>query len=521
MKKTYFNISLIAVLTAGVMMFSGCSQDDLLTETIEETKEETAGVNEDGTFTATFMPSMYEPMSRAAVEGQSKAIQSLKYLIYKDNGSGQYMYYGEGDVFGADADRNSQESHPWPYAAPIEVTLEAGNYKVAFLGNVNKNLFDEGCNELLTYTPTGTWEDVRINMPEKPFDDYNMFYTDEVEVSTENPTAHVWLERKVNKVQLWRETLSTESNEAGDNQILTALLDSVVSHLEGDDPLTTLLGGDLGDMVSGVINGIEDLPLLGGLVGGLVDGLINPLVNALAKALRPAIVEVLGPVLSETLKADTYKDQYALLEQILNPWAMTEYAAVTLISVPSSLNLDGKVMDFYENEQYVCKLQKKDDSDNFRYIEFTGLADGESEWRIGKINCYKQGLVGGLVIDGIVGDLLPGSLVDTGSELRYDGFEPNWKYESRYGAITLNVNDNYTYSEGNSENLKLTIKLGELLDLQEILDGIPGIGFLVGYILDPLWNLELHLTLPININALGTDTLELTGTWGTPQKIIE
>ena len=520
MKKTCFNIGFAALLTAGVMMLSGCSQDDLL---MEESSDKNTLVNEGGTFTATFVPNMYEPMSRAAVETASTAVQSLKYLIYKENENGDYLYFTEGDLFGFDENVNetANESIKWPYTDKIQVELPGGNYKVAFVANTNPKLFGAECNELLTYDKEGSWDQVRLNMPDIPFGDNNMFYMDAVEVSTGSPTAQVWLERKVNKVQLWRETLSTESNKAGDNQILTTLLDSVVSHLEGDDPLTTLLGGDLGDMVSGVINGIEDLPLLGGLVGGLVDGLINPLVNALAKALRPAIVEVLGPVLSETLKADTYKDQYALLEQILNPWAMTEYAAVTLISVPSSLNLDGKVMDFYENEQYVCKLQKKDDSDNFRYIEFTGLADGESEWRIGKIDCYKQRLVGGLVIDGIVGDLLPGSLVDTGSELRYNGFEPNWKYESRYGAITLNVNDNYTYSEGNSENLKLTIKLGELLDLEEILDGIPGIGHLVDYILDPLWNLELHLTLPININALGTDTLELTGTWGTPQKIIE
>ena len=38
MKKTYFNLGLAAFLTAGVMMFSSCSQDELLTE--ESVKEE-------------------------------------------------------------------------------------------------------------------------------------------------------------------------------------------------------------------------------------------------------------------------------------------------------------------------------------------------------------------------------------------------------------------------------------------------------------------------------------------------
>lgn len=548
MKKIYFNVSLMAILTAGVMMLSGCSQDDLLTETIEETKEETTDVNGDGMFTATFIPGMYEPMSRLAVGGQSKAVQSLKYLIYKNNGNRQYMYYGEGDVFGADADRNSQESHSWPYAAPIELTLEAGNYKVAFLGNVNKNLFDEGCNDLLTYTPTGAWEDVKINMPEKPFGDYNMFYMDAVEVSTENPTAQVWLERKVNKVQLWRETVASDNG-----MILTTLLDNVVDYLGGDAPITGLLGGQLGDAISQALNGLG--------VGLVEDILLEPILNALSEGvLRPAVVEALAPILDAQIKAN-HGD--AFLQELLNPWSMSDAqsAIVTFKQVPSSLNLDGKVSGYYaEGKQYGCEIKKGEgDEHNFRYFELCGLADGESSWTIGRIDIVREDLLGAL-LDHVTEDvILPGSLIDTGSELTYS-FGPNYRYKSVYGAITLNVNESYFEDNGQSENLKLDISLGDLLDLETILAPVlnekPNKGLIEGLlesvgdifqgdilqaihnlleavngtvsellkllglddplndIIGALTGIQIHLELPININALGVNTLELTGTWG-------
>ena len=541
-------------------MFSGCSQDDLLTETIEETKGETAGVNEDGTFTATFMPSMYEPMSRAAVEGQSKAIQSLKYLIYKDNGSGQYMYYGEGDVFGADADRNSQESHPWPYTAPIEVTLEAGNYKVAFLGNVNKNLFDEGCNELLTYTPTGTWEDVRINMPEKPFGDYNMFYTDEVEVSTENPTAHVWLERVVCKVQLWRETVASDNG-----QVLTLLLENVLDHLGGEDPVTDLIGGQVGDALKHVFDNLLVPPGINqGVVPALEEILLEPLTKGLSEALRPFVVDALAPLLDNTLKMN---NKGALLQELTNPWAIAEHGAVvTFTHVPNALSLDGKVASFYpEGTQY--KYDLKEDG-NFRYIDVTGLADSENAWTIGRVDILKKSLVGGLVLDHLVESewILDGSIIDTNKEGLTYGFGSNYKYKSVYGLATLNVDESvYTEGEG-SENLTATVVIGDVLNLNDVLMGIINgvqsseekpsgglleilgpLGDILGGILDGvlgtvgnilnkllssigldtllehlvngLTNIPIEITLPINVNALGINTLEVTGTWGEVQQI--
>lgn len=541
MKKTYFNLGLAAFLTAGVMMFSGCSQDELLTE--ESVKEETGELNADGTFTATFIPSMYEPMTRAKVEGPSTAVQSLKYLIYKDNGAGQYFYYTEGDVFGADATVGSSESHQWTYAEKIQVDLPGGNYKVAFVGNANPKLFGEDCNELLSYTAdeSGEWGDVRLNMPNIPFSDNNMFYMDAVEVSAKNPVAQVWLERKVCKAQLWRETVASDNG-----MILTTLLDNVVDHLEGDAPITDLLGGQLGDAIRQVLKGLG-VPLV-------EDILLKPILNALSEGvLRPAVVEALAPILDAQIKAN-HGD--AFLQELLNPWSMSDAqsAIVTFEQVPSSLNLDGKVSGYYgEGKQYGCEIKKGEGDDhNFRYLELCGLADGESPWTIGRIDIVREDLLGA-VLDHVTEDvILPGSLIDTGSELTYS-FGPNYRYKSVYGAITLNVNESY-FDHEQSDNLVLDIKLGKLVDLESILNpilqGKPDKGLIEGLLesvgdgdlleailkalsgtvsgllkvlglneplktlCDALGAIDVHLELPININALGIETLEVTGTWG-------
>ena len=550
MKKTYFNLGLAAFLTAGVMMFSGCSQDELLTE--ESVKEETGELNADGTFTATFIPSMYEPMTRAKVEGLSTAVQSLKYLIYKDNGHGQYFYYAEGDVFGADATVGSSVSYQWPYAAgKIQVYLPGGNYKVAFVGNANPKLFGEGCNELLSYTAdeSGKWEDVRLNMPNIPFSDNNMFYMDAVEVSTKNPVAQVWLERKVCKAQLWRETVASDNG-----QILTLLLENVLDHLNADDPVTGLIGGQIGDALKQGFDNLLAVPgVEKGVVSALEEILLEPLIGGLTQAVRPLVVEGLAPLLDKTLKMNN-KD--ALLQQLTNPWAIAEHGAVvTFTHVPNALDLDGKVASFYE-EGTKYKYDLEEDG-NFRYIDVTGLADAETEWTIGRVDILKKGLVGGLVDQTIDSEwILDGSLIDTNTEGLAYTFGPNYKYKSVYGLATLNVKES-VYSGDGTENLTVKINIGKIGNIRDVLKRIingetsskedPSSGLLdilgpvgdliggllgtVGSILNRLLDFvglnnlidalvkaltenPIEITLPINVNALGVDTLEVTGTWG-------
>ena len=523
MKKTYFNLGLAAFLTAGVMMFSGCSQDELLTE--ESVKEETGELNADGTFTATFIPSMYEPMTRAKVEGSSTAVQSLKYLIYKDNGDGQYFYYTEGNVFGADATVKDSVKYQWPCVGKVQVDLPVGNYKVAFVGNANPKLFGKDCNELLTYTAdeSGKWKDVRLNMPNIPFSDNNMFYMDAVEVSAKNPVAQVWLERKVCKVQLWRETVASDNDT-----ILTLLLENVLDHLHGDDAVTSLIGGQIGDALKRGLDKLLVIPGVGeGVVSALEDIVLDPLIGGLTEEVRPVVVDSLASLLDATLKMN---DKDALLQQLTNPWAIAEDGAVvTFRDVPKALDLDGNVTDCYLKE-IKYKYDLKEDG-NFRYIDVTWLADAETEWTIGRVDILKKGLVGGLVVDNLVESewFLDGSLIDTNKEGFAYTFGPNYKYKSVYGLATLNV-DESVYSGDGTEDLTVEINLGKIANLDGILGGIidgvtvPGLNDLlklvvINALVDALTEVPITITLPINVNALGVDTLEVTGTWGEVTRI--
>ena len=443
----------------------------------------------------------------------------------------------------------SAENYQWPYAGKIQVDLPGGNYKVAFVGNANPGLFGEGCNELLSYTAdeSGKWEDVRLNMPNIPFSDNNMFYMDAVEVSTKNPVAQVCLERKVCKVQLWREAVASDNG-----QILTLLLENVLDHLNADDPVTGLIGGQVGKALKRVFDGLLVLPGHEGLVPALEEILLEPLLTGLTEAVRPVVVEKLAPLLDETLKMNS-KD--ALLQQLTNPWAIAEHGAVvTFTHVPNALDLDGKVKDFYpEGTKYKYDLEQ---DGNFRYIDVTGLADAETEWIIGRVDILKKGLVGGLVVDQTIDSewILDGSLIDTNTEGLTYTFWPNYKYKSVYGLATLNV-DESVYSGDGTENLTVEINIGEIANIDDILrgiingetsnddkpsDGLSGLvggliggvlgtvgdilngllklvggsEILIGALVDALTKVPITITLPINVNALGVDTLEVTGTWG-------
>ena len=367
-------------------------------------------------------------------------------------------------MFGADATVGSSESYQWPYSGKIQVDLPGGNYKVAFVGNANPKLFGEGCNELLSYTAdeSGKWEDVRLNMPDIPFSDNNMFYMDAVEVSAKNPVAQVWLERKVCKAQLWRETVASDNG-----MILTLLLENVLDHLGADDPVTGLIGGQIGDALKHVFDNLLVLPGFGeGLVPALEEILLEPLLTGLTEALRPVVVERLAPLLDETLKMN---NKGALLQELTNPWAIAEHGAVvTFTHVPNALDLDGKVADFYpEGTKYKYDLEQ---DGNFRYIDITGLADAETEWTIGRVDILKRGLVGGLVVDQIIDSewILDGSLIDTNTEGLAYTFGPNYKYKSVYGLATLNV-DESVYSGDGTENLTVEINIGKIGNIRDVL----------------------------------------------------
>ena len=329
--------------------------------------------------------------------------------------------------------------------------------------------------------------------------------------------------------------------------------------------MTDLIGGQVGDALKHVFDNLLVLPGINqGVVPALEEILLEPLTKGLSEALRPFVVDALAPLLDNTLKMN---NKGALLQELTNPWAIAEHGAVvTFTHVPNALSLDGKVASFYpEGTQY--KYDLKEDG-NFRYIDVTGLADSENAWTIGRVDILKKSLVGGLVLDHLVESewILDGSIIDTNKEGLTYGFGSNYKYKSVYGLATLNVDESvYTEGEG-SENLTATVVIGDVLNLNDVLMGIIegvqsseekpsgglleilgplgdilggildgvlgtvgnilnkllssiGLDILLEHLVDGLTNIPIEITLPINVNALGINTLEVTGTWGEVQQI--
>ena len=220
-----------SLVVAGSAYLASCSKDSEVESIIDEV-ESGVGAEEqpEGYFTATFTSGLYSPISRTPITGLSSRVQSLRYIIYKKDQNGVYQYYtgtagNDKYLFG----KNGTISGPinWPYT-PLSVTLENGEYKVVFLGNMNEIQFvnGEAQNAPIVTNYTGKYSDARINLPtvkgfyEEAVSDggegktSNFFYWDTVEVSTSNPNAEVLLQRIVSKFEMSKETLSSEDKES-------------------------------------------------------------------------------------------------------------------------------------------------------------------------------------------------------------------------------------------------------------------------------------------------------------------
>ena len=84
-----------ACLAMASLVFTGCEKDDALdanrSETVNENSSDTV---KDGYFTATLIPGIGNGMhSRAAIEGTSDRIQTLRFMLFKKGDNGVYTRF--------------------------------------------------------------------------------------------------------------------------------------------------------------------------------------------------------------------------------------------------------------------------------------------------------------------------------------------------------------------------------------------------------------------------------------------
>ena len=490
MKNIFRNIFMASLVVAGSAYLASCSKDSEVESIIDEV-ESGVGAEEqpEGYFTATFTSGLYSPISRTPITGLSSRVQSLRYIIYKKDQNGVYQYYtgkagNDKYLFG----ENGTISKPidWPYT-PFSVTLENGEYKVVFLGNMNEKQFvnGEAQNAPIVTNYTGKYSDARINLPtvkgfyEEAVSDggegktSNFFYWDTVEVSTSNPNAEVLLQRIVSKFEMSREILSTEDGSSARVALTSTLTKNIFDYLEGDGTITRLIGGQIGEITRGVF---EDLG-----IDALEKMLIDPIVNALINGLDDTkIIEALTSQIDGVLKGNEKYDTNLLdLNAVLNPWGYdAEHAIVAFDKYTKSVDLDNKPVDYFvssENEipRFAYTVNPNGTVGPRTYLQIYGL---NGEWKIKRIDSTDKNngevpdLISGQIIDNFVdGWLIDGCVHDAAADLTYN-FEANKPYHSVFSDVTLNMYPKEFVKDENGD-LSVTVNLGNVLSLKNILDG--------------------------------------------------
>lgn len=117
-----------------------------------------------------------EKLETRAVNGQDGRISHLRYLVYKKGDQTTYKLYKNDVVF----NNSSGTKVNWPYK-DLSIYLPINSdYKVVFLGNVDKSLFKDQTGELLSGAEVGTnsYEDARIVSPSVSFNEgtHNLYY---------------------------------------------------------------------------------------------------------------------------------------------------------------------------------------------------------------------------------------------------------------------------------------------------------------------------------------------------------
>lgn len=476
-----------SLVVAGSAYLASCSKDSEVESIIDEV-ESGVGAEEqpEGYFTATFTSGLYSPISRTPIDELSSRVQSLRYIIYKKDQNGVYQYYtgkAENDKYLFGENGTISEPIDWPYT-PFSVTLENGEYKVVFLGNMNEKQFvnGEAQNDSIVTNYTGKYSDARINLPtvkgfyEKAVSDdgegktSNFFYWDTVEVSTSNPNAEVLLQRIVSKFEMSRETLASENGSTARNAVLNSVSENLIDYLQTDQALTELIQGELSEVTKPLFEELH--------INYLDKMLISPLLNAVAKSIdKTMLLQALIPKIDAILKMNEENDLLDLNE-LLNPWGSNaEYAIVGFNKFTKAVNFDNKPVEFYEAtpESVPCFAYPMTPGNgkvgSKTYLEMYGL---NGEWDIKRIDATdgKHSLIAGQVIDQIVdGWILPGCLHDADANLKYN-FGANKPYYAVYSAAALNVYPiDPKQSNEQMGNLSITLDLGKILNLEEILNG--------------------------------------------------
>lgn len=499
-----------------LLLLAGCNKNEFEQETLPESPVSPPEENPDipeGYFIANFSPSATD-MTRAAVSGPDQRVQYLRYVIYKSDGT----YVKEKLVW-----QPSNGTPSWPMAS-MRDTLPKGSYRAVFLANIEKTLFPYQAN---SSSPV-TYSDVLLNyqtnianaqiiMPPTAFSNTTEYYWANVAFSDQSPSPYVLLQRIIGQLTVHRNFVDAQ-------QALNQLVNNIVTNIGYKNIIRNQVQAILPGLLQAVLDkgsilGNAIYTVVGGLnaaVNLLTTALVEPVTDALYNLLLQQLVNNIGQTLTGNPSASN-QDLLNFLAVLLNPWEQpdAQTAIVTMKDFPKqtdfSLNVTGTFSgshnfryDFVTDPVYNQKCI---------YIKgFTGV------FNIQNINVIKQGLISGLVFDGIVDGplLLNGAFIDIADSLRYNDL-PNVRYKADYAFLDLKLKS-YTQQTDGPHKLTLSINLGSVPGIDDIFTGIPLLGPVLNLAANGLLTPLKNITVAVNINLplLGVSNLALSGGWQTP-----
>lgn len=508
MKATLF------LMLSGWLLFtlSGCEKAEdglqILPEKENPSPNEDTDINgiPEGSFVVTFSPNA-GGTTRAAITGTDTRVRHLRYLIYKSTGE----FVKEKVVL-----QTSDAIPAWPLAA-MKDTLPKGSYTAVFLANVEKTMFPVPVSggstayaDVLT-NYQATYANARIVLPNSEFTDTSEYYWANVSFSDTNPQPYVLLQRIISMLKLHRNFVDTQD-------ALNKLTNNIVTQVGYKNLIRTSVQGVLPGLLTASMNlgtvGNAVYSVVGGLDAAvnLVAGtLVEPLTDALYTILLQQLVNQIGLALTGNANQS---GALAGLGVLLNPWANDEAntAVVTIRNFPKTMDLGLTVKDYYTGDQ------------RFRFT-FTGLNSNYSEkdilirgfngiFDVRQINVIKQGLISGLLIDQIIDSslLLNGTFIDINDPVQAT-VASNRRYKADYSLIDLGLKSYAQQTDGN-HSLTLSIKLGDVPNINSLLAGIPILGPVLNATIQGLIG-NITVSVPVNLPLLGVDNLTLSGGWST------
>lgn len=480
--------------------FTGCEKEAFVDETIENGNGQGAA-NEtevpEGYFVANLMPTTCD-FSRALVNGESTAVQSLRFLLFKkqtdDDGQEKYVYYKPdnadesfGIVFGATNQGSGlvNQNYNWPlagYENRLTVTLPVGDYRVVFLGNMMESQFtgqDE--NSDIVYLSDGEYDNVRINLPSNgPQAFYpmtndivyqNAFYMGAADFNINNPSPKIVLQRLVSQSTFSRDLIDT-------NDAVGMLVQSIVDQIKDGQLSTDIVKGVLRTNLTKILEPLLGDSLLYPLTT-VVDRLVNILLGDLVNVLHEAVLEQVTDLVKKELLSD--QEHKGALYSILNPWSPVG-GIDAKVALAKSIDLNRRVKSYSDPLLIESITVKKEDNDKAPNFTITSL-NGPFTLIEAKVHDTKANDLNGAIevlrpaVSEIDDALLAGLLINIKTSLAYTQ-ESNQRYTTKYDLLNLKLTDSSPQDGG--ETIDIEAALSKVLNADKLTTAISGDGILSG-----------------------------------------